>query len=166
MRGSEEAHEIEVQRVSTAANLPATASIIAWARAGLAGCEHPLELTIRIVDAAESQALNARFRHRDAPTNVLSFPFEAPPGITLPILGDIVICAPVVHAEAAEQGKPPEAHWAHMVIHGVLHLRGYDHQTDDDAEEMESLETQLLARLGWPDPYCGDVTHAEDARLL
>ncbi|MCB1807111.1 MAG: rRNA maturation RNase YbeY, partial [Candidatus Competibacteraceae bacterium] len=112
------------------------------------------ELTIRLVDEAESSMLNESYRHKQGPTNVLSFPFEAPiPEIDMPLLGDIVICVPVVEHEAAEQNKPLMAHWAHLVIHGVLHLQGYDHQTETEADVMEALEVTLLDRLGFPDPY-------------
>src|SRR5690606_20131870 len=97
------------------------------------------ELTIRIVDEEESRILNRDYRGKDKPTNVLSFPFEAPPGLDAwPLLGDLVICAPVVAREAVEQGKPLMAHWAHMVVHGVLHLLGYDHEEDEDAEDRKS----------------------------
>jgi len=87
---------------------------------------------------------------------VLSFPFEAPPGIELPLLGDLIICRQVVEQEAAEQGKNPEAHWAHMVVHGTLHLLGYDHIEDEEAEEMEALETEIMLALGYPDPYISE----------
>ena len=111
------------------------------------------ELTIRIVDSEESQALNRDYRGKDKPTNVLSFPFEAPEHIDLPLLGDLVICAPVVFEEAEAQGKPVHHHWAHLTIHGALHLLGYDHIEENEAQIMESLETELLAQIGIPDPY-------------
>ncbi|MBF6058611.1 MULTISPECIES: rRNA maturation RNase YbeY [Thiomicrorhabdus] len=119
------------------------------------------ELTIRIVDEEESQTLNREYRDKDKPTNVLSFEFEQPPGLVdlgeeLPYLGDLVICAEVVRKEAEEQGKSLEAHWAHMVVHGCLHLLGYDHIEDDDAEEMESLESEIMHNLGYGDPYAQD----------
>ncbi len=113
----------------------------------------PVELTIRVVDDAEMQALNHQYRHKDALTNVLSFPFEAPPGTDIPLLGDIIICASVVQKEAEEQAKTPEQHWAHMVIHGTLHLLGFDHISPTDAEQMEALERQVLQALNFPDPY-------------
>lgn len=112
--------------------------------------------SLSIVDADESQTLNREYRQKDKPTNVLSFPseFDFPNLPDLPrILGDIIICAEVVVREANEQNKMPEAHWAHMTIHGILHLLGYDHQTDDDAEQMEGLEVRALKRLGYNDPY-------------
>ena len=136
------------------AALPTQAELEAWVGAVLdqeGDGRH--ELPIRFVERDESQQLNRDYRGKDKPTNVLSFPFETPPGIELPLLGDLVICAPVVAREAAEQGKPAKAHWAHLVIHGCLHLLGYDHLEDDEAEEMEELERQLLAELGYPDPY-------------
>lgn len=116
----------------------------------------PTELTLRIVDAAESQALNNTYRGKDKPTNVLSFPFDGPKDIPLALLGDLVICAPIVAQEAAEQNKPISAHWAHMVIHGSLHLLGYDHIEEQDAATMEALEVHILAKLGIADPYVID----------
>ena len=130
-----------------------------WASTALQGrteFEEP-ELTIRLTDDEESQALNSEYRGKDKPTNVLSFPFEMPPGIPLELLGDLIICVGVVEQEAKEQEKTTEAHWAHMVIHGCLHLLGYDHIKDDEAEEMEALERDLLASLGYPDPYAADT---------
>ncbi|MGL4679992.1 MAG: rRNA maturation RNase YbeY, partial [Plesiomonas shigelloides] len=112
--------------------------------------------TIRIVDEEESHHLNLTYRGKDKPTNVLSFPFEAPPGIELPLLGDLIICRQVVEAEAVEQQKELSAHWAHMVVHGSLHLLGYDHIEDEEAEEMESLETEIMQEMGYPDPYAAE----------
>lgn len=114
------------------------------------------EVTIRIVDEAESQQLNHTYRGKDKPTNVLSFPFEAPAGIELPLLGDLIICRQVVEREAQEQEKPLLAHWAHMVVHGSLHLLGYDHIEDAEAEEMESIETEIMLALGYDDPYISE----------
>jgi probable rRNA maturation factor len=132
---------------------PAAADFRRWLRAALRTPRATVALTVRIVDEAESAELNGRFRDKHHPTNVLSFPAEAIAGIPAPELGDLVICAPVVEREAAEQGKAVEAHWAHMAVHGVLHLRGYDHETDQEAERMEQLETGILERLGYPNPY-------------
>ncbi|EEP91625.1 metalloprotease [Yersinia kristensenii ATCC 33638] len=114
------------------------------------------EVTIRVVDEAESHELNLTYRGKDKPTNVLSFPFEAPPEIELPLLGDLIICRQVVEQEAVEQEKALLAHWAHMVVHGSLHLLGYDHIVDDEAEEMESIETEIMQNLGYPDPYISE----------
>ncbi|MCK0537289.1 rRNA maturation RNase YbeY [Alcanivorax quisquiliarum] len=129
-----------------------------WACAAARGAGGAVgEITLRVVDASESRALNYRYRGKDAPTNVLSFPFEMPEGIPVEhqdmILGDIALCAEVVDREAVEQGKLPEAHWAHMVVHGVLHLLGFDHLHEHEAADMEALETRILAGLGFPDPY-------------
>ncbi len=144
---------IDIQAGTGRSGVPPVAKLRHWARSALAGRRRDAELTIRIVDAAESQALNRRYRDKDRPTNVLSFPAELPADLGLPLLGDVVICKEVVESEARAQDKPAEAHWAHMVIHGVLHLLGYDHDTDEQALEMESLEAGILAELGWPDPY-------------
>lgn len=145
--------ELDVQYASEAPSLPSEADLERWALAALQTERAFVELTIRIVDEAESQALNREYRRRDRPTNVLSFPFEAPPGAVSDLLGDLVICAPVVAREASEQGKPLAAHWAHMVVHGVMHLLGYDHERDEEAEHMEALESDRLAALGIADPY-------------
>lgn len=144
---------LDVQRASKAKGVPSDALLRRWARAALADTGGSHELTVRIVDAKESAALNKEYRHKQGPTNVLSFPFEAPPGVVTRLLGDLVLCAEVVQREAQEQGKSPQAHWAHMIVHGVLHLRGFDHLAPDEAVEMEALETEILARLGYPDPY-------------
>lgn len=111
------------------------------------------EVTLRIVDAAESQQLNADYRDKNKPTNVLSFPFEAPKHIDMPFLGDLVVCASVVEQEANEQSKHITDHWAHLCVHGLLHLLGYDHIHDEEAQEMEGIETAILAKLSIDDPY-------------
>ena len=136
--------------------LPAEADFQRWLDAVLPKFQQESEVTIRLVDEAESHELNHTYRGKDKPTNVLSFPFEAPPGIELPLLGDLIICRQVVEKEAKEQEKALEAHWAHMVIHGSLHLLGYDHIEDDEAEEMEALETEIMLALGYPDPYISE----------
>ncbi|KJV30941.1 rRNA maturation RNase YbeY [Luteibacter yeojuensis] len=135
--------------------IPAPASFRHWVEAALKGARRrkATEVAIRIVDAAEGQALNLQYRGRDYATNVLSFEADLPPGIALPLIGDLVICAPVVAREAAEQGKKPNDHWAHLTIHGTLHLLGFDHIEDAEAEAMEALETRILAGLGIADPY-------------
>lgn len=135
--------------------LPAAVSFRQWVEAALRGAKYrkPAELAIRIVDSNEGRALNRDYRGKDYATNVLSFPAELPPEFKLPLLGDLAICAPVVLREAAEQNKLPRDHWAHMTIHGVLHLLGYDHIKSSEAEVMEALETRILAGLGIADPY-------------
>ncbi|RMG56623.1 MAG: rRNA maturation RNase YbeY [Gammaproteobacteria bacterium] len=145
---------LELQVSGTLDGVPPEAEFERWLQAALEDLPGETSVVIRIVDEAESQALNAAYRGKDRPTNVLSFPFEPPPGLPAEAhLGDLVICAPVVRHEAAEQGKAEQAHWAHMVVHGVLHLRGFDHIQADEAERMEALERAILARLGYPDPY-------------
>ena len=136
--------------------LPTAEQIEQWATAAVQPQSDEVEMTVRIVDEAESHALNLNYRGKDRPTNVLSFPFECPDEVELPLLGDLVICRQVVEREAQEQDKPLMAHWAHMVVHGSLHLLGYDHIEDDEAEEMESLETQIMTGLGFADPYLGE----------
>lgn len=145
--------DLDLQIATDAADLPSEAQFQQWVATALAGRLEEAELTIRIVDDAESAELNETYRGKQGPTNVLSFPFEAPPGVELPLLGDIIICAPKVAREAEEQGKPLEAHWAHLTLHGCLHLLGYDHIEQEEAEAMEALETELLAALGYADPY-------------
>ncbi|MCL6416721.1 rRNA maturation RNase YbeY [Aestuariirhabdus sp. Z084] len=132
---------------------PAPESFQRWAECALTGRREQAELSVRLVDETESAALNQQYRDKSGPTNVLSFPTDFPAELELPLLGDLVICVPVVEREAQQQQKPLEAHWAHMVIHGTLHLLGYDHIDDNDALVMESLETQLLTGLGYNDPY-------------
>jgi probable rRNA maturation factor len=144
---------LDLQLASTADNLPSEAQIQLWLNAAVRPFQPVAEVTVRIVDETESQQLNFDYREKDKPTNVLSFPFQCPPGIELPLLGDLVICAGVVAQEAKEQNKSLDAHWAHMVVHGSLHLLGFDHINDDDASEMEAEEIQILAELGFADPY-------------
>lgn len=136
--------------------LPTAEQIEQWATAAAQPQSDEVEMTVRIVDEAESHELNLNYRGKDRPTNVLSFPFECPDEVELPLLGDLVICRQVVEREAQEQDKPVMAHWAHMVVHGSLHLLGYDHIEDDEAEEMESLETQIMTGLGFADPYLSE----------
>jgi probable rRNA maturation factor len=145
---------LELQQVTQRADdLPTEDDFRSWVEAVLPQDHDPVELVIRLVDEKESRQLNRDFRGRDRPTNVISFPFEAPAEVMLPLLGDLVICVQVVAREAAEQGKEPHAHWAHMVVHGVLHLLGYDHQNGSEAEKMERLERKILLSLDFPDPY-------------
>ena len=136
--------------------LPEESQFQTWLNAVIPQFQEESEVTIRVVDTAESHSLNLTSRGKDKPTNVLSFPFEVPPGMEMSLLGDLVICRQVVEKEAQEQGKPLEAHWAHMVVHGSLHLLGYDHIEDDEAEEMEALETEIMLALGYEDPYIAE----------
>jgi probable rRNA maturation factor len=145
--------EVEIQTATAADDLPNEEDFILWVRAALQQREAPAEVVIRLVDEAESRQLNRDYRDKDRPTNVLSFPFEAPPQVPSLLLGDLVICVPLVRQEAREQGKAELAHWAHLVVHGMLHLLGYDHLTDAEAETMEGLERRILAQLHFPDPY-------------
>jgi probable rRNA maturation factor len=135
------------------ANTPTDAEFQCWVNAALAHTKSLFELTIRLVDNDEIQQLNLQYRHKDKPTNVLSFPFEVPDGIELNLLGDIIIAIEVVEKEAIEQNKNLKDHWAHMVIHGCLHLLGYDHINNDEAEEMETLEIEILKGLSITNPY-------------
>ena len=158
-----EATELELQldvqlAVEQENNLPKEEQLTLWATAALiTRTEHEEpELTIRIVDEAESQELNSEYRGKDKPTNVLSFPFEAPAHVPIPLLGDLIVCKQVVEREAIEQGKTLTAHWAHMIVHGCLHLLGYDHIEDEEAEEMEGIERVVMADLGFEDPYKND----------
>lgn len=144
---------VDVQYACGRRGVPGKRSIAAWIREALHDRNQAAALTVRIVDEAEGAELNQRWRKRAHATNVLSFPANGTQDIVPELLGDIVICRPVVEREAAEQGADLEAHWAHLVIHGTLHLLGYDHENDEDADLMERRETETLARLGYPDPY-------------
>lgn len=145
---------VDVQR-ETSSQAPQHDIIERAVQAALSGVgvERDCELSLRIVDASEIQALNHQYRSKNSPTNVLSFPAEFPAELEIPLLGDIVICAAVVETEAREQHKSLDAHWDHMIVHGVLHLLGFDHEIEQEALEMEALEVQILAQLGWPSPY-------------
>ncbi len=145
---------VTLQVATAAKGLPSRASLARWAQAALGGMRRrDVSVTMRIVGKRESAALNSQFRRKSGPTNVLSFQFETFPGIRSNLLGDVVICADVVRREAREQGKTERAHWAHMVVHGIMHLRGYDHQSNKDAAVMEARETRILRTLGFPNPY-------------
>jgi len=139
--------------------VPSEEKIIEWASAVLnevSGSSEQLgdlEMTVRLVDEPEISELNQNYRHKTGPTNVLSFPADIPDEIELPLLGDIIICADIVSTEAQAQNKLVDAHWAHMVVHGTLHLLGYDHIDDNEAELMESKEIEILANVGYPNPY-------------
>jgi probable rRNA maturation factor len=137
---------LSVQYACNRDGLPLRADFVRWARAALVGGG---EITIRLVDADEGQALNKEYRGKDYATNVLSFPYDTEPVV----LGDLVICPSVVGREATEQNKPLAAHYAHLTVHGMLHLQGWDHDNDEDAQAMEDEEREILAALGYPDPY-------------
>ncbi len=146
--------EIVIQLATAADAVPAGDSLRRWAvRACLDGGVAASEMTLRIVGDTEMRALNERYRGARKPTNVLAFDFEDPPGVHTGILGDVVICAPVVTREAQRLGIDPDAHWAHMVVHGVLHLCGLDHEQEEAARRMEDLEGEILQRLGFANPY-------------
>jgi probable rRNA maturation factor len=142
---------LSVQYGCKDAALPSRPQVRRWVRAALkTSGSRPAEVAVRFVDAEEGQSLNRDYRHKDYATNVLSFAYESEPRVA----GDLVICLPVVLREAAEQGKPAEAHFAHLIVHGMLHLLGYDHETGaKDAARMEAQEREILAGLGYPDPY-------------
>jgi probable rRNA maturation factor len=145
-------------QIATSAPHPELEQFQRWVDAALAIFEDgaDCELVVRLVDDAESAQLNQQYRHKTGPTNILSFPFEAPAGMNMDLLGDLVICAPLIAQEAAQQNKLPEHHWIHITVHGVLHLLGYDHIEDQDAEQMEALEIEILSKLGIANPYMED----------
>ena len=149
MKNASNRLNLSVQYACNREGLPLRTDFVRWARAALVGGG---EITIRLVDADEGQALNNEYRGKDYATTVLSFPYEVKP-VTQ---GDQVICPSVVAREAAEQNKPLDAHYAHLTVHGMLHLQGWDHENDDEAQEMEDEEREILAALGYPDPYLGD----------
>jgi probable rRNA maturation factor len=144
--------KVDLQNDDGFENLPAQGQFEDWVEAALQASHEQLEQTIRVVGEAESRDLNRRFRDRDRPTNVLAFPGDAE-FLDYDCLGDLVICAPVVAAEAADQGKTDEAHWAHLVVHGMLHLQGFDHQDAEQTRDMERLEIKILDTLGYTNPY-------------
>lgn len=148
-------YHIVIQQISDKTLSPKASLLKKWAKLALSQVIEQGELTIRIVDPAEMKTLNATYRHKDYATNVLSFPFSMPEEIdmAIPLLGDIVICADVVNKEAQEQHKTQEAHWAHMIVHGIFHLLGYDHEKEEDAKEMEALEIATLQALNFSNPY-------------
>jgi probable rRNA maturation factor len=150
--------QVYIERAEGRRGVPTNAEFAGWSLAALRGARAlrgACELALRVVGSAEMQGMNAHYRGRDYATNVLSFPADAPPGVPLARrpLGDIVLCTEVVLREAGEQGKAARAHWAHMTVHGVLHLLGHDHVRDDEAAVMEALERRILGRLGIADPY-------------
>ncbi len=145
--------DVSVHYALPRTGIPAAVSFRKWVAAALENRIREADLAIRIVGTKEGRALNHHYRGKDYATNVLSFPAELPEGVTVPLLGDLVICAPVVAREAKEQKKPLVAHYAHLTVHGVLHLLGWDHEDACDAECMEKLEREILAELGIDDPY-------------
>lgn len=144
---------VEVQAVSKAINLPTPAQIEQWINTALQDSPQHSEVVVRIVDEAESAQLNAQYRSKSGATNILSFPADLPAELGINLLGDLVVCAPVLAKEALEQQKQADDHWAHIIIHGVLHLLGYDHLNDNDASIMESKEIELLQQLHISNPY-------------
>ena len=153
--------DLDLQIACESSKLPSQAQFEHWAQIALAEHRNEAELSIRLVEIAESAELNLQYRQKHGPTNVLSFPADLPPELELPLLGDLAICKQVVEREAQEQGKACHDHWAHMVIHGTLHLLGYDHIDDDEAEIMDPLEIALLKTLNISNPYtpiCEDST--------
>jgi len=147
-------HIVDLQNACDVQEIPSIEQFQLWVDSSLTMVsKQNFELTIRLVNIDESQQLNKQYRQKDKPTNVLSFPFEVPEGIELNLLGDLIICAQVVEQEATAQNKALFDHWAHMVVHGCLHLLGYDHINDSDAQEMEALETNILAKLLINNPY-------------
>ncbi|KGJ93000.1 rRNA maturation RNase YbeY [Colwellia psychrerythraea] len=150
-------HEIDLQIACAPTELPTKEQFQLWVDAALAEVSNEpnqeFELTIRLVNNEESQQLNNQYRGKDKPTNVLSFPFEVPDGVELNLLGDLIICIEVMKQEAQEQNKALFDHWAHLVIHGCLHLVGFDHISESEALEMETIETSILNKLGISDPY-------------
>jgi probable rRNA maturation factor len=150
--------ELDLQIVvDDAHGLPVERDFQTWLIETVCLFQQDAEVTIRVVDEQESQQLNGEYRGKSKPTNVLSFPFEAPPGIEIDLLGDLIICKQVVEREAQEQNKSITSHWAHMVVHGALHLLGYDHIDDEDAQEMESLEVEIMQKMGFSDPYAEEI---------
>ena len=145
--------KVDIQRATNTPDIPENRQFRKWARTVLSDCDKNTELTIRIVDEEEGSELNRKWRKAKGPTNVLSFPYADNKQIADGLLGDIIICAPVIRREALKQKKSLESHWAHMVIHGTLHLLGYDHIKPEDAGIMEKLEIKLLESLGYTNPY-------------
>lgn len=145
--------ELQIETSAALSDLPNEAQFQSWVDTALADQDKEFEVVIRLVDEAESAQLNQDYRGKSGSTNILSFSFEVPDGLELNLLGDLVICAPLVEKEALEQHKPVEHHWAHLVIHGILHLRGYDHIDETEAEEMEAKEIEILQQLHISNPY-------------
>lgn len=153
-------NRLDIQIAVRAQELPERHQLQHWVDRSLSACHYTAdsEIVVRIVETEESARLNRRYRNKQGATNILSFPFEAPDGVTLDLLGDLVICAPLVALESRMQHKPLLHHWAHIVVHGVLHLLGYDHLVDAEAEQMEALEIHILRQLNIANPYLEDET--------
>lgn len=147
---------VEIENASGSDEVPDPADMQLWLARAVGERRTQAEINVRLVGLQEGGEFNLRYRNQSGPTNVLSFPADLPDFVDCALLGDLVICAPVVVREAREQGKTPDAHWAHILIHGALHLLGYDHIQDADASIMERLETQILKDLGFPPPYAED----------
>lgn len=155
-------YQIDIESNSSSAAIPTSTMLESWIAAALQSQNlEEAEVSLYIVDEAESQELNNQYRGKNRPTNVLSFPADIPEEVGIPLLGDLVVCAPVVEREAQEQGKTLDAHWAHMLVHGSLHLLGFDHIEDAEAETMEQLETEIITGLGFPAPYQEHLTAEE-----
>lgn len=147
-------YQIDIESNSQSQQIPPVAELERWITAALRSQQlEEAEVSLYIADEAESQELNSQYRGKDYPTNVLSFPADIHEEVGIPLLGDLIVCAPVVEREAQEQGKTLDAHWAHMLVHGSLHLLGFDHIDDGEADEMEALETEIITGLGYPAPY-------------
>ena len=149
---------LDIQLATSYADYPTEQQFQLWVDTVLQEDDQDSEIVIRLVDDQESAELNQQYRHKQGPTNILSFPFEAPDGFDTDLLGDLVICAPLIALEAQQQNKQLFDHWAHITIHGVLHLLGYDHIDDAEAEEMEALEIKILSRLNINNPYLEEST--------
>ncbi|MFB6434771.1 MAG: rRNA maturation RNase YbeY [Candidatus Malihini olakiniferum] len=156
--------DLQIASANTA-GLPSEQDFQRWLEDMLLQFQPEAEVTIRIVDEAESYELNHTYRGKDKPSNVLSFPFKAQPEIELSLLGDLIICRQVVEKEAIEKQITAEAHWAHMVVHGCLHLLGYDHIENNEAEEMEALETEIMQNMRYADPYLSEKDRASKSSI-
>jgi probable rRNA maturation factor len=144
---------LDIQIASESKQLPSLAQFQCWVDSVLKDKTIDSEIVIRIVDEQEMTEFNEQYRKKKGATNILSFPFDAPEGIESPLLGDLLVCAPIVKKQAQQQNKALESHWAHMIVHGILHLLGYDHIDDAEAEEMEALEVKILQIIKIKDPY-------------